>query len=118
MDSVKINKNNLLKIVRENKEKHVKEFNEAVKDFKMAVIKICNENMEIVEAGKTDIKVLPPKPVSYEANYTKAILMLELSVDDVIELDQYEFSKFVQDEWEWKQAFSTSNSTYKALNGL
>jgi hypothetical protein len=115
MDSVKINRDELLKIVRDNKEKHIKEYNEAVNDFRLAVIKISNENMEIVNAGKVDIKTLPAKPVSFESNYVRAIRMLELSVDNVIELNQYDFAKLVLDEWEWKQAFSTSNSTYKAL---
>ena len=115
MESVKVNKLELLKIVRENKEKHIKEYNEAVNDFKLAVIKICNENMEIVESGKLDVKFMPAKPTSYEANYARAIRMLEMSVDDTVELDQYEFAKLVQDEWEWKQAFSTSNSAYKSF---
>jgi len=115
MDSVKINRDELLKIVRENKEKHIKEYEEAVNDFRLAVIKISNENMEIVNAGKIDIKSLPTKPTSYESNYVRVIRMLELSVDTVIELSQYDFAKLVLDEWEWKQIFSTSNSTYKTL---
>lgn len=115
MESVKLNKNELLKIVREKKEQHVKEYDEAVKDFRIAVIKICNENMELAEAGKLDLKAMPPKPTSYETNYNRAIRMLELSVDDVVELNQYEFAKLVLDEWEWKQVFSTMNSTYKTL---
>lgn len=115
MDSVKINKDELLKIVQENKEKHIKEYKEAVKDFQMAVTKVCNENIELVNAGKIDIKNMPVKPNSYEANYNRAIRMLELTVDTVIELGTYEFNQLVLDEWEWKQAFSTSNSTYKSF---
>lgn len=117
MDVVNIDKDTLLKIVLENREKHIAAFKEAVKDFQMAVIKISNENIEIVNAGKLDIKMLPPKPTSYESNYTKAIRMLELSVDSVVELDQYEFAKLVQDEWDWKQIFDTSNATYKSMTG-
>jgi hypothetical protein len=117
MDSVKVNRTKLLEIVYANKEKHIKEYSEAVKDFKLAVLKICNENMELAEAGKLDLKAMPPKPTSYENNYAKAIRMLELSVDDVIELNEYDFTKLVQDEWEWKQVFSTMNSTYKTMNG-
>lgn len=115
MDSVKINKDKLLEILRENKEKHVNEYKEALKDFKLAVIKICNENMEIVEAGKLELKPMPPKPATYESLYANAIRMLELSVDDVIEITEHDFRKLVQDEWEWKQVFSTMNSTYKSF---
>ena len=115
MESVKIDKNELLKIVRENKAKHIKEYNDAVKDFQLAVIKTCNENQEVVTAGKTEIKNMPVKPSTYEANYNRAIRMLELTVDTVIELGTYEFNQLVLDEWEWKQAFSTSNSSYKSF---
>jgi hypothetical protein len=117
MDSVKINRDDLLKIVRENKEKHIKEYKEAEEEFKTAALNIINENIELINKGNFKIKTLPTTPVSYESNYNKAIRMLELSVDTVIEIDQYEFSKLVLDEWEWKQSFDIMNSTYKTLNG-
>lgn len=115
MDSVKINRDELLKIVRENHDKHVKEYKEAIEDYKKAVIKISEENITLVNEGNLQLKALPHKTTSYEANYNRAIRMLELSVDDVIELNQYDFAKLVLDEWEWKEMFSTMNSTYKAL---
>lgn len=114
MRDVKLNKTELLGIVRANKEKHIKEYKEALQDFKLAVIKVCNENMELAEAGKVELKAMPPKPYSYEDSYTRAIRMLELSIDDVIEIDEHTFNQLVLDEWQWKQAFSTSNSTYKS----
>jgi uncharacterized beta-barrel protein YwiB (DUF1934 family) len=115
MHSVKINKNKLLDIVRENKEKHIKEFNEAVEDFKKAVIKISEENIALVKEGKIELKTIPTKPISYETSYTRAIRMLELSVDVEIELALHDFDQLVQDEWQWKQSFLTSNSTYKSF---
>jgi hypothetical protein len=119
MNSVKLNKNELLKIVRDNKEKHIKEFNEAVEDFKKAVVKIAEENLILANTGNLDsitkIKSVPHKPVSYETSYTKAIRMLELSVDNEIELEAHDFDQLVLDEWQWKQSFSTMNSTYKSF---
>jgi hypothetical protein len=114
MHSVKIKRNELLEIVRQNKEKHVKEFNEAVEDFKKAVVKVSEENIALVNEGKIELKATPHKPVSYETSYTRAIRMLELSVDTEIELDLHDFDQLVQDEWQWKQTFSTMNSTYKS----
>jgi len=114
MHSVKINRNELLGIVRQNKEKHIKEFNEAVEDFKKAVIKVSEENIALVNEGKIELKSIPIKPVSYESSYTRAIRMLELSVDTEIELELHDFDQLVQDEWQWKQTFSTMNSTYKS----
>jgi len=117
MYDVKVSRTELLDIVRKNKEKHVKEFNEAVEDFKKAVIKIAEENLKLVQSGNLDeiakVKANPAKPTSYESSYTRAIRMLELSVDDTIELDEHTFSQLVLDEWEWKKSFEFSNSTYK-----
>lgn len=119
MYDVKVNTDNLLKIVRQNKEKHIKEYNEAVEDFKKAVVKIAEDNLKLVQTGDlveiAKVKTNPTKPISYESSYTRAIRMLELSVDETIELDAHTFSQFVLDEWEWKQSFTTSNSTYKAF---
>lgn len=119
MYDVKVKKAELLGIVSANKEKHIKEFNEAVEDFKKAVVKIAEDNLALVKTGDlaeiAKVKSNPTKPVSYETSYTRAIRMLELSVDDVIELDVNTFDQLVQDEWQWKQSFSTSNATYKSF---
>lgn len=118
MNKVKINKNELLDIVRQNKEKHIKEYNEAVEDFKKAVIKVAEENLELAKSGDLDninkMKSVPIRPASYETSYTRAIRMLELSVDETIELATTDFDQLVLDEWQWKATFSSMNSTYKS----
>jgi hypothetical protein len=119
MHSVKIKRDELLSIVRENKEKHIKEFNEAVDNFKRAVVKITEENLMLANTGDlaeifAKSKSMPVRPVSYESSYTRAIRMLELSVDTEIELALHDFDQLVQDEWQWKASFTTSNSTYKS----
>lgn len=119
MRSVKINKEELLSIVRANKDKHVRQYEEAVVDFRTAVIKITTENSKLAKTGDLDkiskIKSIPAKPVSYEDNYNRAIRMLELSVDHTIELEQDIFNQLVLDEWVWKNQFVASASLYKSL---
>lgn len=117
MHDVKVNRMELLEIVRKNKEKHIAEFNEAVNDYLEAVIKISDENLDLATTRELDliakIKSIPPKPTSYESSYTRSIRMLELSVDEIVELDEHTFNQLVLDEWQWKQMFTTSNSSYK-----
>lgn len=117
MRSVKMNKDELLKIVRENKIKHVKEYEEAVGDYKALVYKIASDNLVLARTEDLDkfkeIKSLPSAPRSYQNDYTRAIRMLELSVDTVIELEDDVFNQLVLDEWVWKQSFTTSNVMYK-----
>lgn len=119
MRSVKVEKNELLKIVRENKKKHVKEFEESVKDYKKGAITIAKKHVELAKTGDLDeiarIKAMPQKPTSYEKDYDRAIRMLELSVEDTIELEEDIFNQLVLDEWTWKNAFVASASLYKTL---
>jgi hypothetical protein len=119
MRSVKINKDELLKIVRDNQKKHVKEFDESVKDYKKAAIKVAKEHVELAKTGELDqiakIKAMPQRPMSYEDSYNRAIRMLELSVDDIIELEEDIFNQLVLDEWTWKHSFVASGALYKSI---
>lgn len=117
MKEVKLNKNELLKIVRENREKHITEFDEAVKDYKILVLKISTDNLKFAKTGELEkfkkIKALPAAPVSYQNSYDRAIRMLELSIDDEIVLDDTIFNQLVLDDWAWKQSFTASSMLYK-----
>ena len=119
MRSVKVQKSELLEIVRKNQIKHVKEFEEAVKDYKKAAIKVAKEHVDLAKSGDLDqiakIKAMPQRPFSYEDSYNRAIRMLELSVEDVIELEEDIFNQLVLDEWTWKHAFVASGALYKSI---
>jgi wobble nucleotide-excising tRNase len=119
MRSVKVEKNELLGIVRENKKKHIKEFDESVKDYKKAAVKVAKEHVELAKTGDLDkiskIRAMPQRPNSYEKDYDRAIRMLELSVEDTIELEEDVFNQLVLDEWTWKNSFVATGALYKTL---
>jgi len=116
MKNVKIERVKLLGIVTENKQKHITEFAEAVVDYKTAVKKICTYNLSEIDAGRIDkLKEVPDQPTSYETSYSRAIRMLELSADEIIEVDELTFNQLVLDEWQWKHSFTASNSFYKTF---
>ena len=119
MHSVKVNRIELLEIVRTNKEKHIRDFNESVEDYKRAAINVAQKNLELAQSADLDqiakIKGMPQKPTSYEKEYARAERMLELSVDEVIDVEQDVFNQLVLDEWSWKNAFVTSASLYKSM---
>lgn len=119
MRSVKVEKAELLSIVRENKKKHVKEFDESVKDYKKAALKVAKEHVDLAKSGDLDqiskIRAMPARPTSYEKEYDRAIRMLELSVEDTIELEDDVFNQLVLDEWTWKHQFVASSALYKTL---
>ena len=82
------------------------------------VLAVTKENLKLAKTGNLSkfkhIKVLPAAPHSYENSYDKSIRMLELSIDEVIEIDARTFNELVLDDWTWKQTFSTTNSSYKS----
>ena len=119
MRNVNLNKLELLDILRSNKEKHIAEFKESVQDYTKAALKIAESNLLLAQSGDVEqiakIRSLPTKPTSYEDSYTRAIRMLELSVDDVIELEEHIFNQLVLDEWSWKMNFTASGALYKSI---
>lgn len=119
MRDIKMNKKELLQIVLENKEKHVKEYLEAVEDYKKGAIKLAAEHVELAATGELDkiakIRAMPSAPHSYETEYNRAIRMLELSVEEVIDIEEHIFNQLVLDEWAWKQQFTVASAMYKSI---
>ena len=117
MKPIKMNRVDLLEIVKHNKQKHSSEFDQAVEDYKKLVLSLAQSNLKIAKTQELgefkQIKIIPPAPVSYEDSYKRAIRMLELSVDEVIEVDETVFNQLVQDEWDWKRGFVATASMYK-----
>ena len=95
------------------------EYTEAVEDYKAAALILTSNNLKLAKSGELDkiakIKTLPNAPTSYEQSYTRAIRMLELSNQTIIELEDTVFNQLVLDEWSWKQNFQLSGSLYKSL---
>lgn len=118
MNAIKMKRLELLDIVRANKDKHVADYLEAVNDYKALTIKVAQANLKLSKTGDLEqfkrFKAMPSAPNSYEDSYKRAIRMLELSVEDIIEVEEDVFNQLVLDEWQWKRGFITASATYKA----
>ncbi len=120
LENVKIKRLELLAIVKENRAQHRKIFEEAIVGYREQAIKELEVHIQEARDGKrVKRSVSIPEPIDQTREYDKAIRMLELSVDDVIELDHHGFSNLVLDDWHWKQNFIVANSTYsKTANDI
>lgn len=118
MNAIKMERAALLKIVQENKAKHVADFLEAQNDYKALILQLAQANLKIAKSADLEefkkIKNPPSAPVSHEKEYARAERMLELSVDEFIEVEEDVFNQLVLDEWAWKHNFLMSNTMYKA----
>ncbi len=118
MNAIKMNRLELLEIVKQNKEKHIAEFIEAVADYKALVLKVAQANLKLAKTEDLEefkkMKAMPSSPTSYEDSYRRAIRMLELSVEEIIEVEEDVFNQLVLDEWSWKRGFTAATMSYKA----
>lgn len=119
MNSIKMNRKELLDIVKQNATKHALDYNESVEDYKVAVLKLVKANLKLANTGELDqisrIKAVPQRPSNYSDNYSRAIRMLELSVEEIIDIEEDIFNQLVLDEWSWKQSFVTASAMYKSI---
>ena len=117
MNAIKMNRLELLNIVIANKAKHIAEFLESIEDYKKLVLQITTGNAKLGKTADLEqfkkIKAIPAAPTSYEQSYKRAERMLELSVEDVIEVEEDVFNQLVLDEWDWKRSFTASTMAYK-----
>jgi hypothetical protein len=110
---VRVNRETLIRALKANREKHVKEYNIAIVQFWKDV---AHEHFELADAivnGKkyhVHIKEHVSAPQSFEKDYDRAIQRYENSVDDNILLNETQFNQFFRDEWQWSG--SVTNTLY------
>ncbi|MBO9492129.1 hypothetical protein J7384_17335 [Endozoicomonas sp. G2_1] len=115
INNVKINKDDLLCCLKSNLEKHIEDLNSALdarrKDFSEQVSVYAN----LIDSNATyqpPENIGLPIPTSHVADYERAIKMVELTVDPIIELSEAQFDKLVMDNWHWKNEFLRTTSVY------
>lgn len=113
MKTVKIQTQALLKKVRENRVKHLTEFEEAMAGYREEVVRELNENLSKATTGEDVPHFLSlTQPTSYCHDYDRVIAMLEMSTETAVELDSREFDRYVMDNWEWKDSVVGTNALY------
>jgi hypothetical protein len=111
--TIKVKKDELLGKLVANRATHWAIFLDAQTGFREVVIHELDRRLKDARAGRIiNIVFAMPAPVDQTGEYDRAIRMLEMSVDDIIELDEDDFSHFVLDEWHWKQQVHATNSMY------
>ena len=116
MPSVKIKKEDLLKELNNNLETHLKEVEEALENRRVQLRRVFKIVIDDID-NKPDFQPINsynyPKPDDHRDAYTKAIKMVEMSQDDVIELDDSQFDRLVMDNWEWKDNLKHTMGLYQ-----
>lgn len=116
MKTVTINRLKLLVQLKKNRETHIAEFKEAWELYLAEAVAELKDMLKSAKAGKVRHHLGLEIPQSYEAQYDRAIAMLEWSEDETIDLDHNEFESYVRDNWQWKQSFTALAASYKGGN--
>jgi hypothetical protein len=98
-----------------NRTKHHAAFVKACEVFREKAIAELNAMTDAVARG--DIRrlyVSLPVPEEHTADYDRAIQMLNLHLGDTVELSEEAFTRLVQDEWGWRNAFLLNTASYLA----
>lgn len=118
MKTVTIEVETLLKHLMANRAKHIIDFNESLETYRELLIIKLREMLESAEAkADTAHSVSITRPVSYETEYDDIIAKLKWTTETHVTLDSAEFKTFVQDQWRWKNDFSTMAAGYASLKG-
>ena len=115
---VKVNREELLKKLRANREKHGIEYEDVLNGWMQAIKKSAQQIIKLADEGKLkDIDLIVKhvsKPDDHTPDYDSVIQMLEMADDEAIELSQDDFNTFVRDEWSWKRNWGLSNTSYSS----
>ena len=113
MREVKCKRVELLEKLKENRENHQEAFELALVAYRdQAVAELEAMLAEAREGKRIRRSVSLVEPVNQTKEYNQAIMMLEMSVDERITLNEQEFACFVMDRWRWKEQFALTASSY------
>lgn len=112
--TILLKKEDLIAKIKENKENHIKEYNDAVVAYKEEALRQLAVQTSKVREGALDAKLELVTPVNNEENYDKIIEMFEWDVRDEVELSQDEFLEYVQDETQFARDAKFSNTFYSS----
>lgn len=115
MEKVTVKKDDILEILRANRDKHREVFAEAVEGYKQEAISQLHSHLNAVRNGKLDtvfVQLTPPTNQTKE--YDRAIRMIEMDQSDTVVLSEKDFQCYVMDDWSWKRRWLEANSTYSA----
>lgn len=122
MFNTNIQKEVLISILKTNLEDHKKIYEEAKVGFlERATAELTKITKDFQNNdGTKSVYINVTAPTNNIKEYERAIRMLELTEDTVIELEEFEFNQLVMDDWGWKKKFLVDNASYSvsAARGL
>ena len=115
MNTVTVNKADLIAVLTENRDKHQTEYNEAYEGYKLLVIKALEEKLELVKSGKEFnmyFENLQNAPDSHVDEYQNVIDMLGVTSDMDVQITMTDYLMYYKNNWSWRSGWHLSNKSY------
>lgn len=115
MNSVKVKRSELLTRIKANRDAHRDLFLKAQEGYREAMIEELDRMLKDAQSGKPIRRsVSMMEPQDHTKDYDRVIDMLEMSQDDIVEIQEHEFDQYVRDNWAWKALADSTNAMYAA----
>lgn len=113
MQLITVTKEKLLVKMRENRDLHRKQFEEALNGWQERVLAELEKAVSDAKKGlKFTTSFNLPRPSDHTSEYDEIIEQVEWNEEEQIDLDLNSFNQFVRDDWGWKRDFITTNAFY------
>lgn len=108
-------KDTLLEIVRENKKRHEKLHRDALAGWREEMKQMLEKALSTVAADPPHgVYINEEPPMDHTQDYDRVIEMLELTEEDVIDLNGNDFAALVRDDWSWTVVWVQSNRKFSS----
>ena len=113
MESILVNKEDLIKTLEHNLEMHIETFEEIRKKFLEHVIERAEEDISLAKQDKfPKIRHNLPVPENHSKDYNRAINMLKMDVRNEVNLTEEQYAQFIDNDWAWQRSFTSTTEFY------
>jgi len=114
MNTVTVKKEELVKVLTENRDVHQKKYDDAYKGYVILVTKALKKTLKKVEAGKKfDLNFHQlNKPERHTEDYQNVIDMLGVTAQEVVDIGMDDYQKYYKNNWNWHLHWHLSNKMY------
>lgn len=115
MKPITVDKENLIRVLRGNREKHRTVFEDALEGYAAEAARVLNEHLTAIQKGKTPaIEIILSRPEDHTKDYDRVIGMLMMHLGDTFEVDEQSYRQYVDDDWAWKRQWLETSTQYAA----
>lgn len=115
MKPIIMDKQTLIKILEENRDKHRTVFEDALEGYAAEASRVLNEHLTAIQRGKTpNIQIILDRPEDHTKDYDRVIAMLKHHLGDTFEVDEQSYKQYVDDDWSWKRQWIDTSNHYAA----